>query len=132
MVVPNTSGPVSALPIPPNPHAPHFRQRRQPSISIGGPPKAALGGPQRKPLTPQPQVVAPDVTPQGRKIAFKLPAVETRYVIKVEDLPEFVRAIVPEMYSKNPYVEERTDEDVAVALPIKVSRFNPRERPLLT
>ena len=50
-----------------------------------------------------------------------MPAVETRYVVKVEDLPEFVRAIVPEMYSKNTYVEGRTDEDVAVTLPIKVS-----------
>ena len=48
------------------------RNRRAPSISIGGPPKAPLGGPGRKhsPLPPAPPVVP---VPKGKKVVVNLP-----------------------------------------------------------
>lgn len=86
---PMTAGPniptFNPFPIPPTPggtqqqfpnqlQPPHFRSRRQQSISIGGPPKALLGGPQRK-VSPSPNAVASAPTPdiKQRKINVKLP-----------------------------------------------------------
>ncbi|KIM51675.1 hypothetical protein SCLCIDRAFT_617773 [Scleroderma citrinum Foug A] len=61
----------------PPPFGPAFlpRNRRAPSVSIGGPPKAPLGGPGRKhsPMPPQ----LPATAQKGKKIAVNLP-VETR------------------------------------------------------
>jgi hypothetical protein len=58
------------------PFQPSMRQRRQPSISIGGPPKAALGGPNRK-LSPLPAeaspLPAPDASKPKKKFIVKLP-----------------------------------------------------------
>ncbi|KAG2034330.1 hypothetical protein BDR03DRAFT_993759 [Suillus americanus] len=53
------------------------RNRRTPSVSIGGPPKAPLGGPGRKhsPLPPPPHV-APTPVPKGKKVVVNIP-VET-------------------------------------------------------
>lgn len=77
---------INGFPVPPTPggsqqqfpnqppHNPHFRQRRQQSISIGGPPRAALGGPQRKATTPTPAAPTSTVL-EGklRKVVVKLP-----------------------------------------------------------
>ncbi|KAH7926206.1 hypothetical protein BV22DRAFT_1063463 [Leucogyrophana mollusca] len=51
------------------------RNRRNPSISIGGPPKAPLGGPGRKhsPLPPQPVVPPPATMHKGKKIIINFP-----------------------------------------------------------
>ncbi|KAH7911820.1 hypothetical protein BJ138DRAFT_866194 [Hygrophoropsis aurantiaca] len=79
--------PQSAVPITPlgqgfpgmmlGPYAPPFipRNRRNPSISIGGPPKAPLGGPGRKhsPLPPQPAAPTPSIAPKGKKIIINFP-----------------------------------------------------------
>ncbi|KAI5991309.1 hypothetical protein F5J12DRAFT_907508 [Pisolithus orientalis] len=56
-------------------HGTIFRIRRQPSVSIGGPPKAPLGGPGRKhsPMAIQPP---PPTMQKGKKIVVNLP-VET-------------------------------------------------------
>ena len=58
------------------------RNRRAPSVSIGGPPKAPLGGPGRKhsPLPPAPPLPAQ----KGKKVAINLP-VET--IPGTEDAP---------------------------------------------
>ncbi|KIK96867.1 hypothetical protein PAXRUDRAFT_825497 [Paxillus rubicundulus Ve08.2h10] len=60
------------IPAPGQPFVP--RNRRTPSVSVGGPPKAPLGGPGRKhsPLPPLP----PPATQKGKKIVVNLP-VET-------------------------------------------------------
>ncbi|KAG9035439.1 hypothetical protein FRB95_011304 [Tulasnella sp. JGI-2019a] len=58
---------------------PSYRQRRQQSISIGGPPKALLGGPQKKPVTPVPGAAPAAATPvansdgKTKKVVVKLP-----------------------------------------------------------
>lgn len=91
--VPMTAGPhmanfpVNGFPVPPTPggsqqqfpnqqppHPQPYRQRRQQSISIGGPPRAALGGPQRKATTPVPAAATSTVVEgKVRKIVVKLP-----------------------------------------------------------
>ncbi|KAG8942547.1 hypothetical protein FRC04_003618 [Tulasnella sp. 424] len=92
--VPMTAGPhmanfpVNPFPVPPTPggsqqqfpnqqppHQQPYRQRRQQSISIGGPPRAALGGPQRKATTPTPAAAATSTVVEGkvRKVVVKLP-----------------------------------------------------------
>ncbi|OCH88965.1 hypothetical protein OBBRIDRAFT_819908 [Obba rivulosa] len=57
-------------------HAPPFvpRSKRTPSVSVGGPPKAVLGGPQRK-VSPVPPSVTPVVAaaPKSKKVIVKLP-----------------------------------------------------------
>lgn len=59
-------------------HGPAFipRNRRGPSISLGGPPKAVLGGPNRKvsPLPPTAAEVTPAVTAvKAKKVVVKFP-----------------------------------------------------------
>jgi hypothetical protein len=58
--------------LPPQPFVP--RSKRAPSISIGGPPKAVLGGPQRK-VSPMPVVAAPAPAPvvKQKKIVVNIP-----------------------------------------------------------
>lgn len=52
------------------------RNRRAPSVSIGGPPKAPLGGPGRKHSPLPPPQAAPTPTPKGKKVVVNIP-VET-------------------------------------------------------
>ncbi|KAG0703038.1 hypothetical protein DFH29DRAFT_998824 [Suillus ampliporus] len=52
------------------------RNRRAPSVSIGGPPKAPLGGPGRKHSPLPPPQAAPTPAPKGKKVVVNLP-VET-------------------------------------------------------
>ncbi|KAF9818476.1 hypothetical protein IEO21_02714 [Rhodonia placenta] len=51
------------------------RNKRSGSISVGGPPKAVLGGPQRKvsPLPGGPAATAPAPTPKAKKVVVNLP-----------------------------------------------------------
>ena len=61
-------GPITLNNGPPGPgHRPHRRQ-----MSIGGPPKAVLGGPQRK-VSPNPAVAAATANLLKKKIAVNLP-----------------------------------------------------------
>ncbi|KAG1725572.1 uncharacterized protein EDB91DRAFT_1168041 [Suillus paluster] len=52
------------------------RNRRAPSVSIGGPPKAPLGGPGRKHSPLPPPQAAPTPVPKGKKVVVNIP-VET-------------------------------------------------------
>lgn len=52
------------------------RNRRTPSVSIGGPPKAPLGGPGRKHSPLPPPHAAPTPAPKGKKVVVNIP-VET-------------------------------------------------------
>ncbi|KAG2364724.1 hypothetical protein BDR07DRAFT_1482205 [Suillus spraguei] len=52
------------------------RNRRAPSVSIGGPPKAPLGGPGRKHSPLPPPHAAPTPAPKGKKVVVNIP-VET-------------------------------------------------------
>ncbi|KAG2160243.1 uncharacterized protein EDB93DRAFT_1074728 [Suillus bovinus] len=52
------------------------RNRRTPSVSIGGPPKAPLGGPGRKHSPLPPPHAAPTPAPKGKKVIVNIP-VET-------------------------------------------------------
>ncbi|KAG9011719.1 hypothetical protein FRB90_007119, partial [Tulasnella sp. 427] len=106
-VPPMTAGPhmanfnLNGFPVPPTPggsqpqfpnqqppHQPHFRQRRQQSISIGGPPRAALGGPQRKATTPTPAPSALVVDGKMRKIVVRLPKETVEDEQPAEEDPE--------------------------------------------
>ncbi|KAH8981991.1 hypothetical protein EDB86DRAFT_3106937 [Lactarius hatsudake] len=62
---------------PPTPFAgpqfPQFRNRRQPSVSIGGPPKAQLGGAGKNYRPPSPTVNAVTVTQKSNKATVNLP-----------------------------------------------------------
>ncbi len=52
-----------------------LKSRRNASVSIGGPPKAVLGGPQRK-VTPLPSILPEDTTPVAEvKVSIKKPTV---------------------------------------------------------
>ncbi|KAG6334085.1 hypothetical protein ID866_5001 [Astraeus odoratus] len=108
--------PPSAVPMtplgqgfPPHMMAPPFgqpffpRNRRAPSVSIGGPPKAPLGGPGRKhsPMPPQPPVSAT----KGKKVVVNLP-VET--IPSADDnpptRPSWARTPMPTTSAKIPVV----------------------------
>ncbi|EMD41412.1 hypothetical protein CERSUDRAFT_79057 [Gelatoporia subvermispora B] len=68
-------------------HAPPFvpRSKRTPSVSVGGPPKAVLGGPQRK-VSPVPPAATPAVAvvQKAKKVVVKLP----KETIRNEELEE--------------------------------------------
>ena len=58
--------------LPPQPFVP--RSKRTQSVSTGGPPKAVLGGPQRKVSPLPPPIVAPVVAaPKAKKVVVNLP-----------------------------------------------------------
>lgn len=55
------------------PQFPPFRNRRQPSVSIGGPPKAQLGGAGKNYRPPSPTANAPAVNQKSNKATVNLP-----------------------------------------------------------
>ncbi|KAF8257860.1 hypothetical protein EI94DRAFT_1692001 [Lactarius quietus] len=55
------------------PQFPPFRNRRQPSVSIGGPPKAQLGGAGKNYRPPSPTVNTPAPAPKPNKATVNLP-----------------------------------------------------------
>ncbi|OJA16781.1 hypothetical protein AZE42_03298 [Rhizopogon vesiculosus] len=114
------------------------RSRRAPSVSIGGPPKAPLGGPGRKhsPLPP-PQVTSTPA-PKGKKVVVNIP-VETISddVGESPTRPPWARTPVPlanseeptvvppEIYSAEPYPpdswRQNVPDTVDVFLPGKIA-----------
>ena len=116
------------------------RNRRTPSMNLGGPPKAVLGGPNRKvsPLPP-PVEVAPAPAPKGKKMTVKFPqetisgedaaekpsrAPWARTPLPISDVPEQVVSHPPEVASAEcfPSDAERYDlpNSLEVFLPGKV------------
>ena len=129
---------------------PFTRNRRQPSISTGGPPKATLGGPQNKhvapPITnPATASAALEAKLKGKKLTVKLPREKetvgddgnffvplwTRYPIPHEEVEKFPSAGPPEMTSAElwpePLPQGSIPPSIDVFLPGKVVPFtNPR------
>lgn len=116
------------------------RNRRTPSMSLGGPPKAVLGGPNRKvsPLPP-PVEAAPTPVAKGKKMTVKFPqetivsedgsekpsrALWARTPIRISDVSEQVPSHPPEVDSAEcfPSDAERYDlpNSLEVFLPGKV------------
>ncbi|KAG8900984.1 hypothetical protein FRB99_005644 [Tulasnella sp. 403] len=149
--VPHTATNFGGFPAPPTPgaqqqfpgHPPHFRPRRNQSISIGGPPKALLGGPQKKPVTPTPGTITTLTTEGGKvkKVNVRLPkeTIDTdevngesgpvasssrsrpswaRNPLPLDSIPPQI-AIPPEVSSVEIYPEQHvaTDDEPAIALP---------------
>lgn len=92
------------------------RSKRTQSISTGGPPKAVLGGPQRK-VSPMPPVVAPQAAPaKVKKVIVNLPE-ETvregedrgsrrawaRTPLPISEVAEEPETVPPELLSIEPY-----------------------------
>ena len=115
------------------------RNRRAPSVSIGGPPKAPLGGPGRK-LSPMPPQL-PATAQKGKKIAVNLP-VETQ---PGEDgapptRPPWARTPMPTTHSEEPVVippeidtvEMFPPESWRCAMPQTVDVFLPGRVRILT
>jgi hypothetical protein len=110
-------------------HQHHGRNRRQQSVSIGGPPKAVLGGPNRKPVSPLPPTAAatPAAAPEPatpapapapapapiktKKVVVKIPKERTddgpeewaREPIREEDLPEVILPELLELTTRESY-----------------------------
>ncbi|KAG9310319.1 hypothetical protein JVU11DRAFT_9443 [Chiua virens] len=95
------------FPVVPPPFGQPFipRNRRAPSMSIGGPPKAPLGGPGRKhsPLPPPPPPALP--APKGKKLLVNLP-VETIPPTSCQppSRPPWARTPMPTTSCENPVV----------------------------
>jgi hypothetical protein len=126
---------------------PFNRNRRQGSISLGGPPKATLGGPQNKhvaaPLTnPATSAAALEKTLKGKKLIVK-PPVEgpneegivreyTRYPVPQAELPAFEEPASLDIKTADIYPEERPRDQfpktLEVFLPGKVCRLPWSER----
>lgn len=122
---------------------PFNRNRRQGSISLGGPPKATLGGPQNKhvaaPLTnPATAAAALEKTIKGKKLVVKPPIegpdVEgiarefTRYPVPLDELPVFEEPGPLDVSTVEIYPEERPRDQfprtLEVFLPGKVCSFS--------
>lgn len=119
---------------------PFARNRRQPSISTGGPPKATLGGPQNKhvapPITnPATASAALEAKLKGKKLVVKLPREQqtidsnflplwTRYPIPLGEVETFPPAEPPEMTSAElwpePLPKDSIPPSIDVFLPGKV------------
>lgn len=130
---------------------PFTRNRRQPSISTGGPPKATLGGPQNKHVAPPITNLATasaalEAKLKGKKLVVKLPREKetvdddgrffvplwTRYPIPLEEVEKFPPAEPPEMTSAEfwpePLSKGSLPPSVDVFLPGKVVPFtNPSD-----
>jgi hypothetical protein len=122
---------------------PFNRNRRQGSVSLGGPPKATLGGPQNKhvaaPMTnPASSAAALEKTLKGKKIAVKIPKESSeedgvappefaRRPIPVSELPAFDEPRPLDTNTAISYPDERPKGDlprtVEVFLPGKVSEL---------
>jgi hypothetical protein len=94
---------------------PFNRTRRQPSISLGGPPKATLGGPMNKhtapPMTnPASSTAVLEKTLKGKKLTVKVP---NEYPAEDGSVPQFARFPVP--LSELPHFEEPPALDTATA-----------------
>lgn len=119
---------------------PFNRNRRQPSVSLGGPPKATLGGPTNKhtaaPLTnPASSTAVLEKTLKGKKLAVKVPQesaeeggsipLYARYPIPFSELPQFVELPNPDTATGPLFPEERPKgelpKSIDVFLPGKVS-----------
>lgn len=89
------------------PFGPPFipRNRRAPSVSIGGPPKAPLGGPGRKHSPLPPPQAAPTPVPKGKKVVVNIP-VETipGDVGELSTRPPWARTPVAAMNAEEPVV----------------------------
>jgi hypothetical protein len=126
---------------------PFTRNRRQPSISTGGPPKATLGGPQNKhvapPITnPATASAALEAKLKGKKLVVKLPREKevvgdddmnfvplwTRYPIPRDQVERFPPAEPPEMTSAEfwpePLPKGSIPPSIDVFLPGKVVLFS--------
>ncbi|KAG2069850.1 hypothetical protein BDR04DRAFT_1231999 [Suillus decipiens] len=81
------------------------RNRRAPSVSIGGPPKAPLGGPGRKHSPLPPPHAAPTPAPKGKKVVVNIP-VETipGDVGEVSTRPSWARIPVAVLNTEEPEV----------------------------
>ncbi|KAG1746827.1 hypothetical protein EDB19DRAFT_1687817 [Suillus lakei] len=81
------------------------RNRRAPSVSIGGPPKAPLGGPGRKHSPFPPPQVAPTPAPKGKKVVVNIP-VETipGDIGALSTRPSWARTPIAAMNSEEPEV----------------------------
>jgi hypothetical protein len=121
---------------------PFNRNRRQGSISSGGPPKATLGGPQNKhvaaPLTnPATAAAALEKTLKAKKLVVK-PPIEgpneegivreyTRYPVPQAELPDFEEPGPLDIKTADIYPEERPRDQfpktLEVFLPGKVCRL---------
>ncbi|KAG8887081.1 hypothetical protein FRB98_000608 [Tulasnella sp. 332] len=123
----------------------NYRQKRQQSISIGGPPKALLGGPQKKPITPIPGVAPVVINSSNsdvklKKVVVKLPKESesdgtmgddvaesssqaksrwTRHPIPQQSVPSMPPVEPPVLVSRDVYSDEDSDlsEKVTVILP---------------
>lgn len=112
---------------------PFNRNRRQPSISTGGPPKATLGGPQNKhvaaPLTnPATSAAALEKTLKSKKPVVKPPTEGpnaegiakdfTRYPIPFDELPEFVDPAPLDISTGVIYPEEQRKDQLPRTLEV--------------
>ena len=130
---------------------PFSRNRRQPSISTGGPPKATLGGPQNKhiapPITnPATASAALEAKIKGKKLIVKLPReganagddgetfvpLWTRNPIPLGAVETFPPAEPPEMTTAGPWPEplpkDSIPPSIEVFLPGKVVPFIDRPK----
>lgn len=116
------------------------RNRRAPSVSIGGPPKAPLGGPGRKHSPLPPPQAASTPAPKGKKVVVNIP-VETvsGNVGETPTRPQWARTPVPsanseeltvappEIYSAESYPpdswRQNVPDTVDVFLPGKVGEY---------
>ncbi|KAF7968093.1 hypothetical protein HWV62_31989, partial [Athelia sp. TMB] len=109
------------------------RNRRTPSMNIGGPPKAVLGGPNRKvsPLPP-PVEVAPAPAPKGKKMTVKFPqetiagddaekpsrAPWARTPLPISDVPEQLVSHPPEVASAECFPSDAERYDLPNSLEV--------------
>jgi hypothetical protein len=120
---------------------PFNRNRRQPSISAGGPPKATLGGPQNKHVAaavtnPATSAAAIEKILKGKKLIVKIPQEApgedgepvpfVRRPVPISELPELVDPRpIPETVTGDIFPDERPKGDVPrnidIFLPGKVS-----------
>lgn len=108
------------------------RNRRTPSMGMGGPPKAVLGGPNRKvsPLPP-PVEVAPPPGPRGKRVTVKFPQEKVvgedeqvtrplwaRTPIPLSELPEAVAVGPPELVSAESFPTDADRYDLPSSLEV--------------